>query len=120
MVANDTSSDLVRSLWEVVRRIETGEIPFSLGRCEACGRMLNWTESRGHERKYCSDSCRSGAHNGRKALAERGELAREYVARLESGSEDVPFPFESDIDELDPDAGEGLFQRLMLILWGER
>lgn len=120
VVANDTSSDLVRSLWEVVRRIEAGEIPFSLGRCEACGRMLNRTESRGYERKYCSDSCRSGAHNGRKALAERGELAREYVARLESGSEDVPFPFESDIDELDPDAGEGLFQRLMRILRGER
>ena len=120
VVANDTSSDLVRSLWEVVRRIEAGEIPFSLGRCEACGRMLNRTESRGYERKYCSDSCRSGAHNGRKALAERGELAREYVARLESGSEDVPLPFESGADELDPDAGEGLFQRLMRILRGER
>ena len=86
---NDCNTDLVRTLWGVLKGIHSGDIPASIGRCRNCGRLINRTHQRGHERFFCNSSCK-GLYAKRTAKSNEGrpneeiELWQQFLAFLES------------------------------------
>lgn len=76
ILVNDFNSDLVTTLWHVMRLINEGVIPLDVSRCKCCGRLINTAKEAGHAREYCDSSCRS-LH--RKRIIAQQNTGKEYA-----------------------------------------